>query len=96
MTQQFLNDNYLARVVSVTQRWSVLVKVHQNLKLWTRSKSRSPNASNCHEETEVFLLLLAITSLVFLRKTSLAEYTELAGVAKNSLVRLSPIIAIIK
>jgi len=42
------------KIVNVTHKSLVLVEVHHNLKRF------SPNASNCDEETEVFLLLLAL------------------------------------
>jgi len=47
------------------------------------SQNLSPNASKCDEETEVFLLLLAVASLASkmfpYSDNSLSEYIELAG-----------------
>ena len=47
--------------MNVTHKSSALAsRSHQNLKPQTWSESLRPNASNCAEETEVFLLLLAV------------------------------------
>jgi len=97
VTETLLLSDVNASLINVITSCNtyILVEVHHNLKLWTTSQSLSPNASNCDEEIEVFLLLIAVASLASkmfptflylencLSKYTVFFYTELAGVDKN-------------